>query len=120
MRVRDCPSNWDLVFSNEEYGVGAYDSIAYPLVKSSKLICTREEPTPFVVVIADEMLILNLFSCKMLGDGKTMLDKRFVGEEVSGLGPPTRIKSHEASCGTCCAWITKDVAWEYSGVSVDW
>ena len=120
LRVSDCPSNLDLVFSIDKYGVGACDSIAYPLSKSSKFIYTREEPRPFVVVIADDMSIFHLFSCMMVGDGETMLRELFVGKEVSGLGPPIRIKYHGASCGTGCSWITNDVAWEYSGVSVDW
>ena len=76
---------------NEEDGVGACDSIAYPLGKLSKFICTREDPRPFVVVIADEMSIFHLFSCKMVGDGETMLGGRFVGREVSSLGPPIQI-----------------------------
>ena len=88
MRVSDCPSNWDLVFSIEEDGIGACDLIAYPLFKSSKFICTRDEPRPFVVVIADEMSIFHFPPCKMVGDGKTMLDVKFVGKEVNGLGPP--------------------------------
>ena len=70
------------------------------------------------MVIADEMSIFHMFSCKMVGDGQTLLNKRFVGEEVSGLGPLIRIKCHGASCGTGYAWITNDGAWEYSGVSV--
>ena len=108
------------MFSIEEYGVGACDSIAYPLSKSSKFIYTREEPRPFVVVIADEMSIFHFFPCMMVSDSKTMLEERFVGKEVSGLGPHIRIKCHRDSCGTGCSWITNDVAWEYSGVSVDW
>ena len=88
MRVSYSPSNWDLVFSNEEDSAGACNLIAYPLGKSSKFIFTREEPRIFVVVIADEMSIFHTFSFKIVGDGKTMLEKRFVGEEVSSLGTP--------------------------------
>ena len=94
--------------------------IDYPSGKSYKFICTREEPRSFVVVIGDEMSIFHLFSCKMVGDGETMLDERFFGKEVSNLGPPIQIKCHGASCGTGFAWTTNDVAWYYSGVSVDW
>ena len=119
-RVSDCPSNWDLISLIEEDGVGACDSISYLLGKLSKYICTRDEPRPFVVVISDEMSILHLFSCKMVGGGKTMLGERFVSKEVSGLGPLIWKKCHGASCGTGYAWITNDVAWEYSGVFVDW
>ena len=72
------------------------------------------------MVIVDEMLIFHFFSCKMVGDGKTMLNERFFGKEVSNLGPPIQIKCHGASCGTGCACITNGVAWEYSGVYVDW
>ena len=71
------------------------------------------------MVIADEMSIFHLFSCKMVGDGETILDEQFVGEEVIGLGPTIRIKCHGASCCTGCACITNDVAWEHSGVSID-
>ena len=105
---------------NEEGGVGACDSIAYPLGKLSKFICTREDRRPFVVVIADEMSIFHLFSCKIVGDGESILNERFFGKEVSNLGPPIQIKCHGASCGTGFAWTTNDVAWYYSGVSVYW
>ena len=80
MRVSDCPSKWDLVFLIEEYGVGAGDLIPYPLGKLSNFICIREEPPPFVVVIADEMSIFHFFPCKMVGGGETMLDKQFVSK----------------------------------------
>ena len=86
--MSDCPSNWELVFLIEESGVGACDFVAYLLGKSSKFICTREGPRPFVMVFADEMSIFHLFSCKMVGDRETMLGKQFVGKEVSFLGSP--------------------------------
>ena len=70
--ISDGATLGDLVFVDEENGIGAFDSVTYALDETAQFICTRVGPNFFVVWIGDMILVFHLFTCRVMGDGMTM------------------------------------------------